>query len=80
MSERLLRVPAVKTKTGLSRSWLYAAMQAGRFPRPIKVGGIAAWIESEVDAWVAAQIRANRPDEELLDVVGSSQKFERGAS
>ena len=56
MSERILRLPAVKARTGLGRSTLYDAMARGDFPQPMKLGLRAVgWIEAEVDAWVEAR-------------------------
>lgn len=53
-SERLLRLPEVKSRTGMPRSSIYARMSAGRFPKQVPNGGsMAAWRESEVDEWVA---------------------------
>lgn len=53
---RILRRPEVERRTGLSRSTLYERMTEGHFPRPIRLGPRAVgWIESEVDAWLAAQ-------------------------
>lgn len=55
----LLRRPKVEARTGYSRSSIYAMMEAGDFPRPVKLGPRAvAWVESEVDAWIAARIEA----------------------
>jgi len=34
--ERLLRLPAVAARLGMSRSWIYDEIAAGRFPRPVK--------------------------------------------
>jgi len=55
----LLRRPKVEARTGYSRSTIYAMMEAGDFPRPVKLGPRAvAWVESEVDAWISARIQA----------------------
>jgi len=60
-SERLLRLPEVIERTGLSRSSLYQRINQGTFPRPIKLGQRAsAWPCSEIDQWVAETIRAGR--------------------
>jgi prophage regulatory protein len=54
--KRLLRLPAVLDRTGLSRSTLYATPD---FPKSVKVGDRAvAWSEDEVDAWIAAKLDA----------------------
>jgi len=45
---------------GLSRSSIYARIQAGTFPSPIKMGHSSGWIETEVQAWIERQIAATR--------------------
>lgn len=59
MSEKLLRIAAVLERTGFSQAKLYALMQRGDFPRPIKVDGCALWPESKVSAWIDALIAAS---------------------
>ena len=60
MTERYLRRPDVEAKIGLSRSTLYAMMDRGEFPRPIRVGLRAvAWPESAVLAWLASRPSTN---------------------
>lgn len=42
--------------TGLSRSFLYACMDAGTFPRQYKLGRRkVGWKTSEVDEWVESR-------------------------
>ncbi len=54
---QLLRRPDVEKRTGLKRSHIYALMKAGSFPQSVPLGGRAvAWIESEVDNWIAGRI------------------------
>lgn len=58
-SERFLRKPEVLTRTGISRSHLYWLMDRGRFPRSIPLSPrVTVWLESDVDAWIAAHIPA----------------------
>ena len=48
-------------RTGLSRSGIYAAVAAGKFPTPIKLGPRAVgWLESEIDACVERLIILSR--------------------
>ena len=55
---RLLRLPAVKEVTGLSRSTIYADPS---FPQSVKIGARAvAWIEEEIRDWIDTRI-AERP-------------------
>jgi prophage regulatory protein len=57
MSESLLRLDAVKARTGLSRSELYRRVADGTFVRPINLSKrVVCWPASEVDAWVQQQI------------------------
>ena len=54
-----LRRPAVELKTALSRSRIYALMEIGDFPKPVYLGAMSvAWIEAEVDTWMANRIAA----------------------
>ena len=53
---RALRLQRVMEITGLSRSFLYAAAAAGRFPRPAKCGRASIWDADAVDAWLAARL------------------------
>jgi prophage regulatory protein len=52
--DRILRLPAVLDRTGLSRSTLYRKIKAGTFPKQIALSTrCAGWRESAVHEWVA---------------------------
>jgi prophage regulatory protein len=52
---RLVRLPEVKDRTGLSRTSIYRKMDAGEFPSAIKLSKNAvAWRETELERWIAA--------------------------
>lgn len=54
---RLLRKPEVLHRTGLSNSNLYEKIKAGTFPSPTKLSTrCVAWLESDVDKWIAVLI------------------------
>jgi prophage regulatory protein len=54
---RLLRLPEVLARVGLRRSAVYELVSRGSFPQPCRLGArCVAWVESEVDGWVAARI------------------------
>ena len=55
--DRLLPLREVVTASGLSRSTIYAWMDDGRFPLPLRVGGRRLWRRSEIAAWIDAQPR-----------------------
>lgn len=60
--DRLLRLADVKHMTGLGRSSIYAAIQAGTFPAAVNLTAHAvAWRESEIDAWIAQRPAAATP-------------------
>lgn len=57
----LLRLPEVQRRTGLTRSVVYELARRGEFPRPLKLTErSSAWVESEVQAWIAARVQAGR--------------------
>lgn len=61
MANSILRLPAVKARTGLSRSTIYLRISEGRFPRPVSLGSRAVgWVEEEVNSWLDQQIEASR--------------------
>lgn len=53
MSKKFIRLPEVKSKTGLSRSSIYLRMSNGEFPQSISLGGRAVgWLESDINEWL----------------------------
>jgi len=62
--ERFLRLPEVKTRTGLSRTEIYALGQKGEFPKQLKIGARSvAWVASEVEEWITNLIKKARKAE-----------------
>ena len=74
MPHTILRLPAVKARTGLSRSTIYLRVSQGVFPAPVSLGGRAVgWIEAEVDVWLSGQIdkrRKTRPETNRVGACG----------
>ncbi len=65
MSNKILRLPAVKSKTGLSRSTIYARVSQGTFPPALVLGpNTVGWLEAEVERWIQSQIEASRSGQE----------------
>lgn len=61
MAQTVLRLPAVKARTGLSRSTIYACIAQGRFPKQVSLGARAVgWLESDVEAWLQARVDQSR--------------------
>lgn len=58
----LLRLPEVIGRIRLGRSSVYAMVQAGVFPAPIRLGERSvAWRADEVEAWLKSRIEGPRP-------------------
>jgi len=61
MADTILRLPAVKARTGLSRSTIYQRITDKTFPRPVSLGPRAVgWLEAEIDGWLAEQVERSR--------------------
>jgi prophage regulatory protein len=63
---RLLGLRDVERIVGRKHSWIYSAMAAGRFPKPVPLdqrGRSVAWLSSEIDAFIAG-LRALRDEAE----------------
>jgi prophage regulatory protein len=69
MTHTILRLPAVKAKTGNSRSTHYLRIAQGLFTKPVRLGPRAVgWPSIEVDAINAARI-AGKAEEEIRALV-----------
>ena len=59
---RLLRIAEVQRRVGVSRSQIYRLLADGEFPARVKLGTGpttgTAWVESEVEQWIAGRIAA----------------------
>jgi prophage regulatory protein len=57
----LLTGDATDKKASISRSLRHNLIKAGKFPKPIQIGARRiAFLESEVDEWIASRIAASR--------------------
>ncbi len=69
MVTNILRLPAVKERTGLSRSTIYLRIKQGLLPKPVCLGTRAVgWPAAEVEALNSARI-AGSTDEEIRELV-----------
>ncbi|AEA78775.1 Transcriptional regulator, AlpA like protein [Vibrio cholerae LMA3984-4] len=60
---RLIRFREVLAMTGLSRSSMYRFIEENQLPTQVQLGGRAvAWVESEVQEWIAQRITNRRVD------------------
>ena len=56
-TKKLIKINEVIHRTAKSRSGIYLAVSRKNFPAPHKIGDCAvAWLASDIDAWIDAQI------------------------
>ena len=61
MATQILRLPAVRERTGLSRTTVYDFIRRGEFPPPIKLGARASgWDAEAVERWIQTRLMAAR--------------------
>jgi len=67
MKQTILRFPAIRKRTGLSRTTVWRLERTGLFPQRIRIGlrGVG-WFETEIDEFVA--------DRERVQLGGSEQR------
>ena len=59
MREKILRLPQVMERTGLSRSMIYFLISIGEFPKQVKLTlRTVGWLESQIDGWIETRITA----------------------
>lgn len=62
-SDRLLRIRQVEEKIGFGKSWIYQQIRQHGFPRSVRIGSVqVAWLESEIDEWIARRTRTSRSE------------------
>ena len=80
MLPTILRLPAVKFQSGLSRSTLYLRIAQGLWTKPISLGARAVgWPSSEVEAINAARI-AGKTDDEIRALVVQLEAARKSAA
>jgi len=57
--EKILRMPDVMARVGVSKPTIYLWIKNGAFPAPLKIGPRASgWLVAEIDAWIADRATA----------------------
>ena len=70
---RVIRRHEVEKRTGKSRAGIYESMDAGTFPRPVRIGPRAVgWIESEIDDWLRQRIADRDSDDQFNNAEGET--------
>ncbi len=79
MKRTILRLPAVKSESGLSRSTIYLRISQKLWTKPVSLGARAVgWPSDEVAAINAARI-AGKTDEEIRALVASLEAARKDA-
>ncbi len=79
MKRTILRIPAVKSDSGLSRSTIYLRIAQGLWTKPVSLGARAVgWPSDEVEAINAARI-AGKSDEEVRALVAKLEADRKDA-
>ena len=66
--DRIIRLKAVLTRTGLSRSTIYRKIAEGTFPQRIKISvNGTGWHESDISRWISDPV-SWRPKREFDEV------------
>jgi prophage regulatory protein len=79
MKHKILRLPAVKSESGLSRSTIYLRISEGLWTKPVSLGPRAVgWPSDEVAALNAARI-AGKTEDEIRALVARMESARKGA-
>ena len=79
MKRTILRIPAVKIESGLSRSTIYLRISQGLWTKPVSLGARAVgWPSDEVAALNAARI-AGKTDDEIRALVAKLEAARKDA-
>jgi prophage regulatory protein len=78
---RLIRLPDVKSMTGLSRSEIYRLESISKFPKRVPVGArTTCWDWGEIQLWIQARIEAREEATKQRHEVGQRLARSRRAS
>ena len=65
---KILRLPQVKSLTGLSRSTIYSRIAQDQFPKPISLGGRSVgFLQEDVEGWIQQRIAESRKAVRVID-------------
>jgi prophage regulatory protein len=72
---KLLRFPAVRERTGLSRSTIWRLERRGEFPKHHRIApNIVAWSEPDVSRWIEERLGADDLREPDPVLAGSGRR------
>lgn len=81
---RLIYRPELLRRIGLCYPTVWRMMREGKFPRGRAVGARTAWLESEIDNWIAAlperRLKGDQPGRDTSDVQPDPDTADTAAS
>jgi prophage regulatory protein len=60
MTDRFMRLPEVINTVGLCKPTIYVKISEAQFPKPIKLGKVSVWLQSEISAWMDERVAEYR--------------------
>ena len=77
--QKFLREPAVLDRIPISRATLWAWIQQGQFPKPVRLGpNTVAWQLDDIDTWSASRVPDKAPKQGAKDRGRSLRGKKRG--
>ena len=75
MAHKILRLPDVLQRCGLSRSSLYSQVAEGEFPKPVKISTRSVgWVESDLDDWIQDRISLASKSNDIVSKTKGASK------
>lgn len=56
VADKFLNIKEVSSVCGMSKSWIYEEIEAGRFPKQVELGTAARWSLNEILSWMQSQL------------------------
>ncbi|MDR5771224.1 MULTISPECIES: AlpA family phage regulatory protein [unclassified Caballeronia] len=69
-----LGIKQVAEKVNLGKSTIYRMIERGEFPKPfVLTGHRTAWVDTEIDAWLAARVAAARGEQPQTEAMQQTE-------
>lgn len=62
--DRLVDLPAVAARLGISTRSVHRLIARGQFPLPVKVGRVSRWFVADIDSFMEG-LKRSRPDNQV---------------
>ena len=69
VTDRLIAMPEVVERAGISRGTIYTLMGQNRFPRPLHLSKrVTRWLASDIESWLQERIEERNREREATAV------------